>query len=569
VACLVLLGASCSLYRPDGGPWAGAEPDPEAAESLRFQSIADAFIAWYHAVHPTRATTDGVHDHDGHLGQFTREHLESRQVVLRDYLRRLGQVEVVRLDDESYYDHAVLDSTLRAMLLDLETVRSWEKNPNFYREPIAGGLYSLATLSFDTPERRMAASAERLSEVPLVLAVARLNLSNPPRIYTEMAIEEFAGTHAFLKTDLPAAFKSVTDETVRKRFAEQQKPAMEAVEQFVDWMRKDLLPKSTGDFALGRAAYQAKLLHEEGVNTPVDELLAQGRVLLVRTQEQMKKLCGDRPVRAALRESSREHPPAERLLADARALMEELKGWASTLVDVPADAACAIQETPSFRRTTSFASMEIPGPFERVAKEAYYSITLPDPSWSPEKQEQHLSFFNRFTLPLISVHEAYPGHYTQFLAVQSCRSRVRKVFGSGAFSEGWAHYCEQLYVDERKDAPPELRLHQLSMTLLRICRFLAGIGLHTQGMTYEQAVELFVNEGYLERANAEREARRGTADPMFLVYTLGKHEILRLRDDYLARTGRPLRDFHNGLLKHGYPPLRVARMILLGERPAK
>ncbi len=567
LSCLVLLlSASCTLYRPDGGPTAGELPDSSVAANQRFQSLADAFIAWHYATRPTRATADGVHDHDGHLGQFSREDLEGRAAVLRDYLRRTSLVESGDLDDASSYDLLVLRMALRAMILEAEQVRSWERNPNFYREPIAGGLYTLATLSFDTPARRMAAAAERLSEVPAVLAHAKANLANPPRIYTETAIEEFAGTHSFVKNDLPAAFQGVTDEPIRKRFAERQKLALEAIEQFVDWLRKDLLPRSKGEFALGADVYRSKLLFEEGIETPLEDLLARGRELLARTQEEMRRICGDRPVRAVLREISKEHPPADRLLAETRALLDGLKRWASTVVDLPADAACAVQETPSFRRTMSFASMEIPGPFEKVAKDAYYSVTLPDPSWTPEKQEQHLSFFNRHTLPLISVHEAYPGHYTQFLAVQRCRSRVRKAFGSGAFAEGWAHYCEQLYVDEQPAAAPELRLHQLSMELLRICRYLAGIGMHAQGMPYEQAVELFVNEGYLERANAEREARRATADPMVLVYTLGKTEILRLRDDYLARTGRTLRDFHNELLRVGYPPLPIARRILLNER---
>jgi uncharacterized protein (DUF885 family) len=238
------------------------------------------------------------------------------------------------------------------------------------------------------------------------------------------------------------------------------------------------------------------------------------------------------------------------------------------MVDLPSDADCKVRETPEFERSLSFASMQIPGPFERVAKDATYFITLPDAAWPSEKKEQHLSFFNRYSLPIISVHEAYPGHYTQFLATRRCPSKVRRVFGCASFSEGWAHYCEELYVDEAHRAEPAPRRHriqQLYLALQRICRYIVGIEMHTKGMTYEQGVEFFVNEGFMERTNAEREARRGTMDPTYLVYTLGKMEILKLRDDYRRATGKSLREFHDEFIRHGYPPLKIMRMILLGR----
>ena len=187
-----------------------------------------------------------------------------------------------------------------------------------------------------------------------------------------------------------------------------------------------------------------------------------------------------------------------------------------------------------------------------------------DPAWPEERRAKHLTFFNRANLKLISVHEAYPGHYTQFLRVRDCPSRVRRIFGCASFSEGWAHYCEQLYADTG-DTSPGLRLQQLSMALLRICRYICGIEMHTRGMSYEQAVEFFVTQGWMERVNAEREARRGTSDPTYLVYTLGKMEILKLRDEYLARPEHTLRGFHNEFIRHGYPPIPVMRMILLGR----
>jgi uncharacterized protein (DUF885 family) len=556
--------SSCTVYGPDGGPGAGILPDDRVAESQRFRSIADAYIDWHYAVHPTWATRDGIHDYDGQLGRWTRDAIDGQIQSLGRYFARLRGIDPAALDDDAYYDHAILRLQIEGALLDLERVRGWEKNPNFYREIISGGLYSVATLAFDTPERRMALAAERLKHVPEVLAAARENLHQPPRLFTEVAIDECSGTHAFLKTNLLQAFSTVKDDAVRARFHEALKPALEALEQFVDWMRKDLLSASTGDFALGPETFRRKVALDEGIDLPVDELLGRGYDLMRSTQEQLKTLAGDRPVKALLKETAREHPSAERLIPEAQAMLDRLKAWASEVASVPPDAACRVQETPPFRRSLSFASMEVPGPFEKVARDAYYSITLPDPSWPSDRQESHLSFFNRYSLPLISVHEAFPGHYTQFLQVQKLSSKVRRAFGCASFSEGWAHYCEQLYADLHPD--PSLRLHQLQLALVRICRYVAGIQMHAKGMSYEQAVELFVNEGYMERVAAEREARRGTADPTYLVYTLGKHEILKLRDEYRSRTGGTLKAFHDDLLRTGYPPLPIARRILFKER---
>jgi uncharacterized protein (DUF885 family) len=563
IAALGLLG-SCTFYGPDGGPSAGVLPDDRVAETLRFRSIADAYLDWHYAVHPISATRDGIHDYDGELGRWTRDAIESQVQSLQRYRARLLAMDAAALDDNAFYDHEILTLQISAAILDLEQVRGWEKNPNFYGEIISEGLYTLASLAFDSPERRMVLATERLKHVPGVLAAARENLRKPPRIFTEVAIDELSGTHEFFKVNLVQAFATVKDDAIRARFNDALKPALDAIEKHIDWMRKDLLPASSGDFALGAELFRRKVALEEGIDMPVDELLRRGYDLMRSTQEQLKTLAGDRPVKTLLKESSHEHPAGERLIPETQAMLDRLKAWASEVTSVPADAACRVQETPAFRRSLSFASMEVPGPFEKVARDAYYSITLPDPSWASDRQEQHLSFFNRYSLPLISVHEAYPGHYVQFLQVQHVPSKIRRAFGCASFSEGWAHYCEQLYADLHPD--PSLRLHQLQLALVRICRYVAGIEMHAKGMTLEQAVELFVNEGYMERVAAEREARRGTSDPTYLVYTLGKHEILKLRDEYKARTGGSLKAFHDELLRTGYPPLPIARRILFKER---
>ncbi len=565
LAAVGVLLAGCQYYRPVGDADSGVLPDARIAEAQKFQSIASAFIDWNYAVHPGWATSDGVHDYDGQLGRWTREAIDARLNSLSRYQQRLLSVDPAEFDANSAYDYEVLMQHISAAKLDLSEVRSWESNPNFYRDIISHGVYTLASLQFDSAERRMNLATERLKQVPDVLAAARDNLAHPPKIFTEIAIDEFDGTHAFIKTGLLQAFAEVKDETIRVRFADAQKHALEAIEKFIDWLRKDLLPQSTGSFALGSDLYRKKVALDEGVDLPVDELLQHGYDLLRAAQAELKTVAGDKPVKQLLRETSKDHPKPEALVAETQAMLQGLKTWAADYATFPADAECKVQETPVFRRSLSFASMETPGPFEKVARDAYYSVTPVEPTWTAEQQEQHLSFFNRNALTLVSVHEAYPGHYVQFLALQNCPSKVRKVFGCASFSEGWAHYCEQLYA-EAHPGDSALKVRQLQLALVRICRYIAGIELHTKGKTVEQAAELFMNEAYMERAGAEREARRGTSDPTYLVYTLGKHEILKLRDEYRARKGGDLKAFHDALLSTGYPPLPIARKILFGVR---
>jgi uncharacterized protein (DUF885 family) len=291
-------------------------------------------------------------------------------------------------------------------------------------------------------------------------------------------------------------------------------------------------------------------------------LLDRGYALLRRTREEMKLAAGARAPEDVLKEAAKDHPPAEKLIDETKALLDQLRRWASTVATLPNEDGVRVVETPSFRRSTSFASMSTPGPFEASAKEAYYAVTLPDPSWTEDRKAQHLSFFSRPSLALISVHEVWPGHYTQALLAREAPTRVRKALGSAAFSEGWAHYTEQLYAD----AVPSLRLTQLKMALLRICRYIVAIEMHTRGMSVEKAAEFFMTEGLLPAAAAEREARRGAVDPLYLVYTLGKLEILKLRDDWRNATGRSEKEFHDALLRCGHPPLKLARRILLERR---
>jgi uncharacterized protein (DUF885 family) len=237
------------------------------------------------------------------------------------------------------------------------------------------------------------------------------------------------------------------------------------------------------------------------------------------------------------------------------------------IVDIPSPVPPIVQETPPFMRALTFASMDTPGPYENVAKEAFFNVTLPEPGWPAQRTAEHMAAFNRGVLVSTAIHEVYPGHYTQFLWLQQAPSKTRKLLGAGTNAEGWAHYCEQMMLDEGYGKGDlKLRLGQLQDALLRNARYIVGIEMHTGKMTYEQGIDFFVKEGYQARANGERETKRGTSDPTYLMYTLGKLEILKLREDYRRMKGAQFRlgEFHDQFLKQGFPPIRMVREALMG-----
>jgi uncharacterized protein (DUF885 family) len=237
-------------------------------------------------------------------------------------------------------------------------------------------------------------------------------------------------------------------------------------------------------------------------------------------------------------------------------------------VTIPSPVPPIVEETPPFARALTFASMDTPGAYEKVAKEAFFNVTLPEQSWSKEQVESFMGGFNRGTVVSTAVHEVYPGHYVQFLWVQHAPSKVRKLLGCGTNAEGWAHYTEQMMLDEGYSKDPKIKLGQLQDALLRDARYIVGISMHTGKMTFEQGVDFFVKEGYQPHAVAERETKRGTSDPTYLMYTLGKLEIVKLREDYKKKMGErfSLEQFHNDFLKQGFPPIKLIRETMMGDQ---
>jgi len=427
------------------------------------------------------------------------------------------------------------------------------------------------------------------SQIPNILIAARTNLNDVlPKPYVELAIQIARGSSDFLKKNLVAAVVGLKDEQIRGAFQDANRRAANALADYAAWLEREKLPKASPDFALGEEKYRRLLAQTELVDLPPEKILEIGMEQLKAQQnafaEAAKTIDPNKSAIEVFKEVQGEHPTPQNLIPDIAKDLEKIRKYVSShhLVTIPSDVRAQVKETPQYRRATSFASMDTPGPFEKHATEAYYYVTPTESDW-PEKQKQEwLTAFNYYASDIISTHEVYPGHYVQFLRLNaSPAGKVEKIFGSYAFIEGWAHYCEQMMIEQgygsaTGGSPSEedtkraakYRMAQADEALLRLCRLCVSIKMHTQNMSVDEATKFFQDNCYYEQKPAHSEAMRGTFDPGYLNYTLGKLQILKLRDDYKAQQGDEfsLQKFHNELLNHGMPPIRLLREIMLKDK---
>ena len=526
----------------------------------------------YFKYRPSDGTQAGFHQYDRKLEEYSKASVQERIAALHKAEKAFGAIAVKTPSDTADRDLVLGD--IRATLLELEQVRGWEKNPDKYSSGVSSSIFTLISRNFASPEERLRSVIARERQMPAVFEAARANLSNPPRIYTEIAMEQMPGIISFFQNDVPLAFNKVTDQALLAEFKKMNTLVIDSLKQYELYLKTELLPKSKGDFRLGADLFSKKLSYEEMVDIPLDRLLEIGMRNLRENQKAFKdvaaKVDAKKTAAQILEEINRDHPAPDKLLQTFRDTLGGLADFIQSkhIITIPSPVRPILEETPPFLRALTFASMDTPGAYEKTAKEAFFNVTLPEKGWSAKQTEEHMEAFNRGTIISTAVHEAYPGHYVQFLWMQNVQSNVRKLLGASSNAEGWAHYSEQMMLDEGYGAGDlKLRLGQLQDALLRNARFIVGIQMHTGKMTMEQGIDFFVKEGYASRANGERETKRGTSDPTYLYYTLGKLEILKLREDYKAMKGKDfsLEEFHNRFMKEGFPPIKIVRRALLGN----
>lgn len=533
-----------------------------------FDKLVDQYFDENFALNPTAATASGFHQpYDAQLEDFSASGVQKQIALDKKYLPEFEKMP--QSDDRDW-----MIAHLHADLLNNETIREWEKNPDVYSSGVTSSIFTLISRKFAPPEERLRDVIAREKQFPKVFAAAKSNLKNPPKIYTDVALEQLPGLQGFFAKDVPEAFTSVKDQALLAEFRNTNQATIDGLKAYEQWLRTDVLPRSHGDFRIGADNYHDKVKYEEMVDLPIDQLLAIGYANLHENQQKLIDLCKKidpqkTPQQIAER-FEKEHPAPDQLLQTFRNTLSGLIDFIHEkhIITIPSTVRPILEETPPFMRALTTASMDTPGPYEKVATEAYFNVTLPEQNWPKERVEEFMTAFNRGTIESTAIHEAYPGHYVQLLWFQKVQSKVRKLVGSGSNIEGWAHYTEQMMIDEGygKD-DPELRVGQLLDALLRNCRYIVGIEMHTGKRTFEQGIEFFVKQGYMSHDYAERETKRGTSDPTYLVYTLGKLEILKLREDYRQKMGNDfsLEQFHNQFMQQGGVPIKLIRHAMLGN----
>jgi uncharacterized protein (DUF885 family) len=582
---ILLVILSCLLLAGCAGTGPNATAPSSDADKV-FARVADDYLGGYLAWRPLAGTSLGLHQYDGKLTDYSRASIDAELARLKSFDQQLADLGIARLNQQSAFDYRILRGSIQHEIFNFEQAHAFTDNPMTYAGAIDVNTY--IKRNFAPLPDRVRSIISILNQAPNVMAAARANLAESlPRPLVETAIEQAGGVADFLGTDLVNALKDLPDTQLMTDFKVANARAISELRDYVIYLKEQKLPKANDNFALGRDKYIHLLQYGEMVTNTPEDLLDRGLTELAHKErvfnETAHLIDASKSPEDVFKAIQKEHPTAESLIPDATRDLDAIRQFVIDhhIITVPSSVRAQVAETPQYLRATSFASMDTPGPFETKATEAWYYITPVESNWPAEQKEQWLTAFNYYTMDIVSIHEAYPGHYIAFLHLNaSPATPIEKIFTGYAFSEGWAHYGEQMLVDEGYGADPaaapgspaaikaaKYRLAQTDEALLRICRFCVSIKMHCQGMTVPEATRFFQDNCYYELGPAHSEAMRGTFDPEYLYYTLGKLEILKLRDDYKKQEGAnfSLQKFHDALLQHGAPPLRLMREIMLKD----
>lgn len=551
-----------------------------ASVDADFVKLSDEFIDGYLAWRPQTGVYLGYHQYDGKITDYSKASIATEVARLKEYGKKLSEIDSSSLSTKKFYDWKMLGFNIKRELLNFENLEVYTKNPMTYAGAIDVNIY--IKRNFAPLEQQIKSIIAIENEAPKLYEDAKANLADSLALpHIQLAIEIAKGSASFLGNDLLVALKDVKNDSLMKAFNSANKKAIDAINDYVSFLEKEKLPKANNDYALGKENYQKMLLYNEGITMSADDILAIGMKELQKEQASFDAAAkiinpNKKPI-DVYNDMQKEHPTAAGLIPDSKKNLEAIRQFLidNKIVTMPSEVRVKLEETPAFARATSTASMDTPGPFETKATEAYYYITPVDSKWTPKQAEDWLAQFNYYSTDVVSVHEAYPGHYTQFLHLNaSDASKIQKIFGSYAFIEGWAHYTEKMMLDAGfgNSGDPikaaKYRMAQSGEALLRLCRLCVSVKTHCYGMNVDDATKFFMNNWYQGDKPSRQEALRGTYDPGYLFYTLGKLQILKLQEDYKKQEGNnySLQKFNDAMLDNGMPPIQIMREILLTDK---
>ena len=499
----------------------------------------------------------GLHDYDGFLPDLSPSRLKAwseKAVELLEVVRG----EFHELDKEGRQDAQSMETMLERMLFEIKDLRAYSTRPTIYSLQLSATPY--ISREYAPVDERIGAVNKHLRTIPGFLEQARLDLERTlPDPIVEVAIRQVQGVIRDLDGDV-AREASKANIAIREEFDRAKAEAVTSMVGFIDALHEE--HKTSMDFALGRERFQKLLWVNDRINQPVEEVLELAvQDLDANTKalrESAERIRPGETVENIVEEIQQDHPTAKLLLDDAAEALHDLEGWLREreLLSIPSGTRVRVVPTPSHMRATTTAAMSSPGPFEKEGLEGLYYVTSAEEGWDAKRTEEWLRHLNRVTLKEIAIHEVWPGHYThRVFQKEYGKSMTKKAYWNYAFDEGWAHYCEEMMLDEGYGVE-KLRFIQLKEALLRDCRFIVSFKMHTQGMTLDEAREFIMKNALMERGPAEREALRGTFDHSYYGYTLGKIFIKKARERFFhAHPDEPLRSFHDKLLSLGGAPV--------------
>jgi uncharacterized protein (DUF885 family) len=532
-----------------------------------FEAVAhELFDTWYR-FKPVQASWLGIHAYDDQLSDLSAGGIEGQSTVFHEQLDRLAALPTAELPSELAVDHRVATAIVQEELWSLERAMWWQRNPTAYVQEPLFGLLALVTRDYAPIEQRAASALSRLQQLPDTLHAGRVNVSSPPRVYVETAIQSARGGAAFVRDAVPRLAERARD--LRQELLREGERGAAAFDEYAEMLSDEMMPVAHERFAIGRELFEERLREWHMLDLPADELAGVGRRLfestLGRLQEFAAELAPGREWPDLVEEARRDHPSADGLLDAYREELTRLRAFMleRDLVTVPTGDRLEVVPTPAFERAVvPYAAYMPPAPFE-PAQQGEFWVTPIDTTAPPERQEAQLGEHCYGSFPITALHEGFPGHHLQLVVANAHPSFVRKHMASELFAEGWAFYCEQLMGEQGYYHDPRLRLFQLKDQLWRTARIVIDAGLHTGSMTFEDAVTLLVDGAHLARAQAEGEVRRYCATPTQpMTYAMGKEQILALRSELgdLA-----LREFHDRLLASGTLPFALIREEMLAR----
>lgn len=531
-----------------------------------FEDFSEELFNTYLKINPQSGSYLGLHEYDGMIGDITEDGIANEVKIYKELYKKLTEINRELLSDINKYDYDIAKWAIESELFDLEERKSYKNNPMYYASMFSD-LHNYISREYAPFEDRLKSVIKVIDKIPGTLKNAAENLDKSlSSVLCKYAKHFSVGYEDFFENELLNEIKEKTsNEILISEYIEKCKPAIKAFNMFIEFIDKASSGNEKSNI-LGRDKFESMLRIKEHIDLSIEELKRLGLEELKRLQNELNKLIKENNFEGKLDTLEHSHPSEESLIKDTENTLSELIDFIRTnnIVELPDELNCIVTEMPRYM-DFGFAAMGTAGPFEK-STESFYYVNLPQKEWDEKKKEEWLTQFNYPSLKLISIHEAYPGHYTHFLNANKYSTKLSKLFMSYSYVEGWAHYTEEMMPEQGfcKD-DFKSKIGMLLEALIRCCRYIAAIGIHCENMSVEEAKEFFMKNAFMAETTAMQEAERGAFDPGYLNYTLGKIYLKKFKNKYFEKfkDTKTLEDFHNQIVRLGAPTFRIAESFVL------